>query len=72
MALPLFLGPSWRLRFSLSAQGYRCDARFLFFPDGGIDLRIHASVNTFHLLREPSLAMIPAWRSSLVPLGNLV
>ena len=35
---------------------------------GGIDFRIHARVNAirFYLQRAPSLAMIPAWRPSLV------
>lgn len=37
-------------------------------PEGGIDLRVRASANTirFDLSRAPSLAMIPAWRPSLL------
>lgn len=52
---------------ALGAQGERRDARGLIPPDGGIDFRVRASVNIqSDLPREPSLAMIPAWRPSLV------
>ena len=52
----------------MGAQRKRRAARGLAPPDGGMDVRIRASVNTtrFDLRREPSLATIPARRLSLV------
>ena len=55
---------AYRLVRKATARGRPCSVG----PEGGIDLRVRASVNTirFNLSREPSLAMIPAWRPSLV------
>ena len=61
MALPQFLVPLRDRWIVFGAEGKRQGAGTLIPPDGGIDFRVRASVDTrFHLLREPSLAMIPA------------
>jgi hypothetical protein len=50
MALPLFSVPRRGFGFAMGAHRLRGDARDLyFFSDGGIDLRIHASVISFAL-----------------------